>query len=369
MNALLPPTTRRGALAAGLVLALSSGTGLAAAPEVAVVPVQAQAVPTGMEFDGVIQPVRQSTVSAQATGRIAGVSVKAGDRVRAGQVLATIDDRETATGVQRSQAQLAQAESELRNAQAQLNRTRELQSRGFVSQAALDTAETQFRAAQAGRDQAGAGARQSALAQGFTRVTAPFDGWVLQTLADAGDLAVPGKPILVLYAPQPLRAVVQVPASRGELARSASRIEVQVPDAQGASRWVEPTARVSLPAADPVSQTIEWRLDLAPAATASVVPGQQVRVRFVGGAANRTVVPAGAVLRRGELTAVYVAAGDRFVLKAVRLGADHGSAGVEVLAGLSAGDRVAVDPVRAGMAGARPAAAAAAATPASQPAR
>ena len=206
---------------------------------------------------------------------------------------------------------------------------------------------------QAGRDAANAGARQSSLAQGYTRVTAPYDGWVLQTLSEAGDLAVPGKPLMTLYAPLPLRAVVQVPASRGEAARAASRVEVQLPGADGATQWVNPSSRSVMPAADPVSQTIEWRLELPSNAVRGVVPGQQVRVRFVGGQAERVVVPASAILRRGELTAVYVATASGFALKAVRLGPDHGSAGVEVLAGLVADDRVALDPVRAGLAGAR----------------
>jgi hypothetical protein len=65
-------------------------------------------------------------------------------------------------------------------------------------------------------------------------------------------------------------------------------------------------------------------------------------------------VPASALLRRGELTAVYVAREGRFVLQAVRTGADHGEAGVEVLAGLREGQAVATDPVRAGLAGAVP---------------
>ena len=357
MSSAVSKPPRRGAwlLSASLLLA---GTSWAAAPagasiEVPVVPVTPRAVPTGFELDGVIEPVQQSTVSAQAAGRIATLAVKAGDRVRAGQLLATIDDRDTQAGLQRSQAQVTQSDAELRNAQAHLNRTRALQAQGFLSQAALDTAEMQFKAARAGREQAGAGARQSALAQEFTRVTAPYDGWVLDTQAQAGDLAVPGKPILTLYAPLPLRAVVQVPASRGEVARAASQVEVQVPDSQGGSRWISPASRSVLPAADPVAQTLEWRLELAPNAVAGLVPGQQVRVRFVGGEARRVVVPAGAVLRRGELTAVYVASASGFVLKAVRLGADHGAAGIEVLAGLSASDRVALDPIKAGLAGAR----------------
>jgi hypothetical protein len=190
---------------------------------------------------------------------------------------------------------------------------------------------------------------------GFTVVTAPFDGWVLQTHADAGDLAVPGKPLLTLYAPLPIRAVVQVPVSRAGVAQAAGVVEVLLPANSGAAsgQWIHPVARSTVPTADPVSQTIEWRLELPTEAAKVLLPGQQVRVRFTGGQAQRLVVPAAAVLRRGELTAVYVAADTGFSLKMVRLGADHGADGVEVLAGLTAGDRVALDPVKAGLLGAQ----------------
>ena len=341
-----------------LSLILALGSPAHAAPiAVAVVKANAQAVAAGHVLDGVVEPVKQSTVAAQAAGRISQLAVKAGDRVRPGQLLATIDDRESQAGLQRSRAQAAQAEAELRNAQAHAQRTRELQAKGFVSKAALDTAEAAYQAAQAGRDQAAAGQRQSTIAQEFTRVTAPYEGWVLETLAQPGDLAVPGKPLLTLYAPLPLRAVVHVPASRAAAARSATEVQVLVPDGEAGGRWVSPAGRTMLPAADPVAQTLEWRLELPAAATRSLAPGQQVRVRFAAGAQQRLMVPASAVLHRGELTAVYVVSRDGagFVLKAVRLGADHGAAGVEILAGLDADDSVALHPVRAGLAGARPA--------------
>ena len=353
-----PPLLRRAfvalLLAPAIVAAAAAGEDFAP-PQVAVVKVAPQAVAVGFEFDGIVEPVKQSTVSAQAAGRIVRLAVAAGDRVRAGQLLATIDDSEAQTGLQRSQAQVAQAEAELRNAQANFRRTRDLQAQGFLSSAALDTAEAALKSAQAARAQATAGERQSALAQGFTRVTAPYDGWVRETQVQPGDLALPGKPILTLYAPAPLRAVVHVPLSRGAAARAASVVEVQVATPNGAAAWIKPVAREVLPAADAVAQTLEWRLELPPAAAAQVSPGQQIRVRFSGSEAVRMLVPATAVLRRGELTAVYVASGQAaFVLKAVRLGADHGTAGVEVLAGLGSEDRVAVDPVKAGLAGARP---------------
>lgn len=319
------------------------------------------AVGAGFELDGAIQPVKQSTVSAQAAGRIVSLLVKAGDLVRAGQLLATIDEREAVVGRQRSQAQLAQAQADLRVAQANVQRTRDLQSKGFVSQAALDVAESQLQGAQAGRDQAQAGVQQAALAQGYSRVLAPYDGRVLDTEAQVGDLAVPGKPLLTVYAPLPLRVVVQVPGSRSQLIDPTDQIELRLPSVAGGAKWVQPVARTTLPSADPVAQTVEWRLDLSAQAAQGLVPGQQTTVRFassqgVAASGARLMIPAAAVLRRGELNAVYVAVGKGFALRAVRLGADHGARGVEVLAGLKAGEHIALDPIKAGLTGAVPAA-------------
>ena len=305
-----PSVAPAGLLRAGLLaLSLLCGLGVvqaqtpASAPQVPVVAVGAQAVGATVVLDGRLEAVRQAVLSVQASGRMASLAVKAGDRVRVGQVLAVVDDRVTQAGVAQAQAGVAQAEAQLTNAQANLQRTRDLRAQGFVAQAALDTAQAQWQAAQAAVAAARAGQTQAGLAQGFTRLTAPFDGWVLATHAEAGALVMPGTPVLTVYAPQPLRAVVHVPASQQTLARQAQRIEVELP---GQARWV--------------------------------------------------------LLRRGELTAVYVARpeGTGFVLRAVRAGVRHGDAGVEVVAGLKAGERVALDPVRAGLAGAVPAAASAA---------
>lgn len=339
-------------LLSALVLSPASAQGVIQVP---VVSAQVKAVGSGFELDGVIQPVKQSTISSQASGRIASLLVKSGDKVKAGQLLATVDDRETQTGVQRSQAQVSQAQAELRNAQANFDRTRDLQSKGFVSAAALDTADAQLKSALAGRDQAGAGAKQSALAQGFTKVVAPYDGWVLQTHVEAGDLAVPGKPLITLYAPLPIRVVVQVPVSRSDVAKAAGSVDVMLKKSDGSAQWIRPVSSSTVPIADPVSQTIEWRLELPAEASKTLLPGQQITVRFTGGQTSRMVVPNVAVLHRGELTAVYVVSGQGFALKAVRLGTDHGADGVEIVAGLMAGDRVALDPIKAGLSGAQPA--------------
>lgn len=306
-----------------------------------------------LEISATIEALRQATVATQASGNVLVLGVKAGDRVKAGQMLARIDDRDPAAALSRTEGGVLQAEAELRNASVNAERTRDLRAKGFVSQAALDIAETQLKAAQAGLQAAQGGRRQAALAREYSAVTAPFDGVVLATHLQAGDLAAPGRPILTLYAPGALRAVVQVPASRSAAARQATSRQVQMPD----GAWVAPLRSTELPTTDPVSQTVEWRLDLPAAALAT--PGQSVSVRFDGAPAEGTArslsIPVAAVLQRGELEAVYVVREQRFVLRAVRLGSRQGSQ-VEVLAGLKAGEQIAADAVRAGLADATPAA-------------
>jgi RND family efflux transporter MFP subunit len=306
-----------------------------------------------MELDAVLEPQRQATVTAQVGGSVLALRVKAGDPVRKGQPIVRLDDREMRANTARSDAAVAQAQAELRNAQQVLDRNRELRKSGFLSAAALDGAENQVKSAQAALGQAQAARTQAAVAQGFADLVAPFDAVVLATHVEAGDLALPGRALVTLYQPGQMRAVAYVPASRVSALAAVSDVQVILPDGQ----TLVPTAREMQPTADPVSQTVEWRLPL-PAAAAGLRPGQQVRVRASGAASvkgapaiNRLVVPLAAILHRGELTAVYVATTNGFVLRAVRVGA-RGADTVDVLAGLRAGERVALDPVRAGMSGA-----------------
>lgn len=339
-----------------LALSLLSAQAHAASPEAAAIQVPTVAVePAGVgvahDLDAVLQPQHQATVTAQVGGTVLALRVKVGDKVRRGQPLVRLDDREMRANTERSDAALAQAQAELRNAQQVFERNRDLRKNGFISAAALDTAENQLRSAQAAVGQAQAARTQASVAQGFTDLVAPYDAVVLDTSVQAGDLALPGRALLTLYQPGQLRAVAYVPASRVAEVSAAAQVQVVLPD----GRLLTPVAREMLPTADPVSQTVEWRLPL-PAAASGLRPGLMVRVRASGAAASavgpaRLSVPRAALLRRGELTAVYVASGSGFTLRAVRVGASLADS-VEVVAGLRAGERIALDPVRAGLAGA-----------------
>jgi RND family efflux transporter MFP subunit len=332
----------------GLALAHAQTQSASNGPAIQVIAAGQKSVSNFNDIDGVVEAVMQSTLSSQIAGRVLSLNVKAGDRVKAGQVLATIDDRETQTGVLRSQAQLQQSDAELRQLQIALKRTQDLKAQGFVSAAALDLAEAQYKAAQAGRDSAGATTQQAKVAQSYSKITAPYDAWVLETSAQAGDLALPGKPLMTVYAPQPLRVVMQWPASEKNSLPKLQDIQIQM-----GTETVKPVAMQVMPNADGVSQTIGIKLDLPRTGVAlQAAPGMQVRVRTAGISQAKGLVPASAILRRGEITAVYVAQENGFAMKLVRIGANHGSAGVEIWAGLKEGELIAVDAIQAGMKGA-----------------
>ncbi|MGY0197285.1 efflux RND transporter periplasmic adaptor subunit [Leptothrix sp. BB-4] len=346
-------------LAAALLAPFALQAADAVTFDVPTLTMQSRRVAGSLVFDASLQAVRQATVAAQVGGNVVVLAVKAGDRVRAGQLLARIDERSTDAALAQGDAAVNQADAAARLARIELSRSRELRAQGFVSQAALDQAETQSRAADAALAQAQAGRGQAALARGHASVVAPFDGIVLATHLDAGDLAAPGRPVATLYAPGALRAVIALPASLAAQARAAGRVEVELSD----GRRLKPLRRSELPGTDVVTQTVEWRLDLASADAAGLPPGQSVRVRFDAPADPATTAdpataahlsaPRTAVLQRGELDAVYVADGDRYVLRAVRTGRVEGDR-VTLLSGVRAGERIAADAVKAGLAGARP---------------
>ncbi len=324
-------------------------------PEVPVTVAQLLRIGQGLDWDGTLQPVRQSTLAAQTQARVLAVKIRAGDRVRAGQVLVSLDNREAAAGVNQANAQEAQVQAALDEARAANARSKRLLQQGFISQAAMDAADAQLRQAEAQRTQAGAGSTLRQLASSYSTLVAPYDGVVTAVMVEQGDLAAPGRPLVELHGSERLRAVVYVPASVALALGPQPQVAVLLPAAVGTvARRLEGAAATVVPSADPSSATVELRVDLPAAESRQFLPGQRIKVQTSGVAEAMLVIPRAALLVRGELQAVYVAAPERFVLRAVRLGRDLGER-VEVLAGLREGEKIAIDPVRAGLSHARPA--------------
>ena len=333
--------------------ALAGVLGVASAhAEVPTVRIESRVQATSLAAEASIEAVRQSTLAAQMPGRIVELAVDAGDRVRKGQVLLRIDPAEASAAVAAADANVAQAQTALINARAEYDRARSLVERKFLSQSALDAARTQFEAAEAQVRAARAARVHASTVQGYATIDSPLDGLVAERQIEAGEMAQPGRTLLTVYDPAQMRAVADLAPQRlALLGDGPLKASVELSD----GRLIEAVAVTVLPAADARTHTVRVRVDL-PDSTGNVLPGSFARVHFqaaaaVPVAALAIVIPAKAVLRRGELTAVYVADGQGgFGLRQIRLGrALQGGETVEVLSGLKGDETLALDPVQAGI--------------------
>ncbi|NJD88111.1 MAG: efflux RND transporter periplasmic adaptor subunit [Betaproteobacteria bacterium] len=337
--------------AAGLVLAACGPSGpapaLKAAAPLSTATVELREVDLTTSAEAVVEAVRQSTVSAQVSGRIVDIRFDVGDRVEKGAVILRIDERAASQAVAASEAQVREAEANLVNARASYERARQLLAQKFVSQAAVDKAEADFKAAESRMKATLAGAGAAATEKSFTTIVAPYSGVVSARHVQLGEMAAPGKPLFTGFDPTGLRVVATVPSAQVPAIQSGAKARIEVPSL---GRWVEVKSITVVPSADPRTHTTQVRLDL-PADAKGLLPGVFARAYFVTGRAPRLMVPREAVLRRSEVTAVYVVdAQGQARLRQVRLGTASDEKTVEVLAGLKAGERVALEPVKAGMA-------------------
>ena len=296
--------------------------------------------------DAVVEAVRQSAVAAQIAGRIVELRFDVGDFVRKGEVIARIDERAASQALAASEAQVRQAEAALRNARAEYDRAKQLVTQKFLSQAALDRTEAEYKAAQARVTALLAGAGQAQTERSFATIVAPYSGVVSARHVELGEMATPGKPLMTGFDPGTLRVTATVPQAQVAPIQAGAKARVEVPSS---GTWVEATQLTIIPAADPRTHTTQVRLGL-PAEVRGIYPGIYARAHFVTGRAAALLVPRAAVLQRSELTAVYVIGESGAPqLRQVRLGTAGDERAVEVLAGLRAGERVALEPVKAGM--------------------
>lgn len=330
-------------------LALSLATSAAAAADLKTAPVELREMDVDYTAEAVVEAVRQSTVSAQIAGRIVDLRFDVGDYVKKGEVIARIDERAVSQAEAASVAQVREAQATLANARAQYERNKQLLAQKFISQAALDQAEANYRSAQARVSALLAGAGQAATERSFATIIAPYSGVVSARHVELGEMATPGKPLFTGFDPSTLRVVANVPQTEVAAIQAGSKARVEVPSV---GKWIDVKNIVVVPSADPRTHTSRIRLEL-PEDVRGVYPGVYARAHFVVGRALKLLVPRAAIVRRSEVTAVYVV-DDKGAphLRQVRLGEAADENYIEVLAGVEPGERVALDPVKAGMASA-----------------
>ena len=328
-------------VAAGLLLpALVSAAG-----DLSTLQVSKVTMPLEFEVDGVVEARRRATLSAEVGGTVENIYFDVDDRVEQGAVVLRIRDREYRARLQQAQAALDEAEASLRQVELEFERSRDLRRQKLIPQADFDKASANLAGAQARRESARANLDEAREQLQHTVVEAPYSGVVVERHVEPGESVAPGQPIMTGYSSAELRVGAEVPQSLiGKLREHRSARVIRLED----GRTIEVTKITIHPFADPQSHAFRVRFDL-PAAPGDLYPGMLVKVALTTGSTERLLLPRQALVSRSEVNAVYVLDDDgRLTLRQVRPGNRYGEQ-VEILAGLEENERVALDPVAAGI--------------------
>lgn len=301
-------------------------------------PITLSDVPEWFVMDGRIEPIDQGTVSAQTSGRVSAISVDVNDVVPSGHLLVEITNTSQTAGQDQAKAAVKAAEARYNDAERQRLRLVDLVQKGSVSRREYDSAATEAQAAASVLKQARAELVQAGENLGFTRIVAPYAGVVSARHVSLGETVNPGQPLLSGYAFENMRVVASLPARYVSQLKETTPLQITFPDGQ----------IITLPQhqlyqfADPASHSFTLRANLPKQTTPIWRNGSWVKLAMPLATKPKLLIPENAVLRQNELSAVYLAEKNGFVLRQVRLGR-HYDGQIEILAGLNAGDVIAKD--------------------------
>ena len=315
-----------------------------APPPLASLVVHAEPARREQVWDGVVEAVHQVIISAQTNARVLELPYDVNDTVPKGAVLVRFTDIEQKSARSAASAQIAAAQAAYIEAEASYQRFAAIYPKGYVAKAQLDQERARRDAAQAALQSARAQFAQVGQQLDYTVLRAPYAGIITRRYVEVGQAVQSGpptpQPLIALESLQDLRVNVQVPQSAVAAIRQFHAADV-LADGEGGQR-VAATEVTVFPYADPATHSFSVRLQL-PADASGLYPGMTVKVAFATGQTKSLLVPASALVRRGELLGIYVLGQDGVTLRQVRTGSRHGDR-VEVLAGLQDGERIATDP-------------------------
>lgn len=323
--------------------------------------VQASAVGTPeLHFlDGHVEAVNQGTLSSQTSGVIEKLFYDVDDYVEKGKVVARIKSKNQQAGVQQAEAAQSEARASYNEAQARyveaqaaFKRASEIYAKRLVpkaeydnAEAGLKAAEARVHAAQAKMDAATAQVTQAGEQLGYTTLIAPYAGIVTKRHVELGEAVNPGTPIMSGISLDEMRVVVEVPQRLIAQVRKEKKAVVL---RDGSEQALPVKSLTFFPYADPKTNAFRVRIELDNGVQ-DLFPGMFVKVGFViGNQAGVVSVPEKAVVVRSEVIGVYVINKEgQPSLRQVRLGRKLDNENISILAGLDAGETIALDPVQA----------------------
>ena len=307
---------------------------------VALAAVERSSDATAIEVRGTVQPTRQASLSSRVMGPVVSVKVRAGDKVATGQTLIEIQAETSDGQLAQAGGALAQAKAGLALAERNYQRYKALHAESAASELELDMARMQYEQALGAVTQAEGAVQAATSVASESVVKAPFAARVVRTMVEVGDLASPGRPLVLIESREGQQIWLDV--READIQRLAIGDEIAVRlDARPELGAVTGTIREIEPSADPTTHTTTVKADLGELQVPSGLSG---RAAIAGDAGDRLFAPSTAVHRRGGLELVVVRADDGTArTRAVTTGVDLDDGRIEILSGLDEGDLVAVD--------------------------
>ncbi len=305
----------------------------------------ARLVSSAQEFhlDGVIEAINQATLSAEVSGRIEEILFDVDDIVKEGAVIVRIRDHEYKARLRKAEASLAEAQAGLNDAGREFKRIKGLFKDKVVSRANYDKAGANLESASARVTASEASVSEAELQLEHTVIRAPYSGVVVARHVELGESTSIGKAIMSGYALGKLRVNVDVPQSIINSVREHRKARVILLDDSGD---ISASKLTVFPFADAQNHSFRVRVDF-PESKQRLFPGMLVKVAFVIGQSSRLMVPSRTIVKRSEVTGAYVVGADQQIhFRQLRTGAIKNGL-IEVVAGLDAGEKLAIDPVQA----------------------
>ncbi len=293
-------------------------------------------------FDGTVEAVNKSTVSAQTSGRIAEIFYDVDDKVKAGSPIIRFTDVEQQAGLRQAQAQLQEAKARKKEADEEFRRASDLYNKGSGTKREYDRALAAREAAGARVSSAQSAIKTAQQQVDYTLVTAPYSGIVAERHVELGEFVSVGQPLMSGLSLGLLRVTVDLPQQIAVKVRANRRAEVITTNGR-----ITPTHITMFPFADKATNTFKVRLEL-PEGQFELYPGMFIKVAFVLGQSERLLIPSIALVQRSEVKGVYVLDNEQIRLRQVRIGNQFDDR-VEVLSGLKPGEKIALNPVQAGI--------------------
>lgn len=287
------------------------------------------------EAVGTLKAASRTVISSRLLAVIEEIGVVAGDEVQQGDVLVRLQDREFRARVEQAEQALRAAVANRQNAEREVARNEKLFQERAVARSILDDTIRQLEVTQAEERRAEQAAEEARVMLSYTIITAPKPGRVVDRLAQPGDTAQPGVPILVLYDAASLRLEAAVPERLVARLRVGDKLMAHV-DAQ--QKDYEATIDEIVPQADAPSRSFLVKATLPPAE--GLFEGMFGRLRIPVGMRRHLCLATAAIQRVGQLEYVEVVVDGTLQRRMIQTGQLGMPGRVEVLSGLRAGEEV-----------------------------